>query len=542
MNQAAVIFLMAIICIWFFLKEFPYVEGLFIPAYAIKRKTLDLLFFIVATLAAIMAINSQTAQNIHQNYLTGGLNVWQTLILTSAALSTVIVLNYLHISASIILACIGALEGMHMATEGSFKLSGTPFIETTAAAVFCGVISAAVYFALRTYFRRSRTHLLKLAAYFRYGIIFTILLSAAVTGALLSGLLSGIASGTLEGKALGISIIGIITATMLIFRPAIKNKSDERAELCMEWSIRTVFAITLSVSLTLLLFALPCSPLSPVPLSPLPLIYAGILAVEIVRKRPLTESDNISRSLLGMILAPLIALICTFLLEKIADGDPAQGETLMYFTIMTILLLLVFCALAANYIASQRRQKAEMSRIMATQQQQLYENRKAIGDLEIRSMVSENQALHDALEMKRKETMNVALSLYEQKEYLEGLDSLVKELSKAESESRRSDIITELGNSIRHRLSFEQEVDSSYFYTQAEVLHKDFNLRLENAFPNLTSQEKRLATLLRLGFSSKYIATLMKINTKSVEIGRYRLRQKLGLEKGDNLVEFIKSI
>lgn len=146
------------------------------------------------------------------------------------------------------------------------------------------------------------------------------------------------------------------------------------------------------------------------------------------------------------------------------------------------------------------------------------------------------------LEMKRKETMNVALSLYEQKEYLESLDSLVKELSKTESENRKAEIIAELSNSIRHRLSFEQEVDSSYFYTQAEVLHKDFNLRLENAFPNLTSQEKRLATLLRLGFSSKYIATLMKINTKSVEIGRYRLRQKLGLGKGDNLVEFIKSI
>lgn len=51
-----------------------------------------------------------------------------------------------------------------------------------------------------------------------------------------------------------------------------------------------------------------------------------------------------------------------------------------------------------------------------------------------------------------------------------------------------------------------------------------------------------LATLLRLGFSSKYIATLMNITPKSVEISRYRLRQKLGLSKGDSLVNFIRSI
>lgn len=51
-----------------------------------------------------------------------------------------------------------------------------------------------------------------------------------------------------------------------------------------------------------------------------------------------------------------------------------------------------------------------------------------------------------------------------------------------------------------------------------------------------------LAALLRLGFSSKYIAALMNITPKSVEISRYRLRQKLGLSKGDNLVNFIRSI
>ena len=70
----------------------------------------------------------------------------------------------------------------------------------------------------------------------------------------------------------------------------------------------------------------------------------------------------------------------------------------------------------------------------------------------------------------------------------------------------------------------------------------NINMRLKEAFPNLTESERKLAILLRQGFSSKYIATLMNITPKSVEISRYRLRTKLGLRRSDNLVQFIKSI
>ena len=111
------------------------------------------------------------------------------------------------------------------------------------------------------------------------------------------------------------------------------------------------------------------------------------------------------------------------------------------------------------------------------------------------------------------------------------------------SDVREKDrLISELGASLKQRLSYDRDVDSQYFYAQAESLHEDFNAKLSENFPLLTTQERRLATLLRLGFSSKYIATLMNITPKSVEISRYRLRQKLGLSKGDNLVNYIKSI
>ena len=162
--------------------------------------------------------------------------------------------------------------------------------------------------------------------------------------------------------------------------------------------------------------------------------------------------------------------------------------------------------------------------------------------MELKVVLSENQALHNAVEMKKQEVMNVALSIVEQKEYLESLNTIVKKLAKTKDERERDKLISELSLSLRQRLSHDREVDSQYFYAQAESLHEDFNAKLAENFPDLTPQERRLSTLLRLGFSSKYIATLMNITPKSVEISRYRLRQKLGLSKGDNLVNYIKSI
>ena len=66
--------------------------------------------------------------------------------------------------------------------------------------------------------------------------------------------------------------------------------------------------------------------------------------------------------------------------------------------------------------------------------------------------------------MKKQEVMNVALSIVEQREYLESLDSLVTKLSKTDDEKERGELIAELGASLKQRLSYDRDVDSQYFY------------------------------------------------------------------------------
>jgi DNA-binding CsgD family transcriptional regulator len=93
---------------------------------------------------------------------------------------------------------------------------------------------------------------------------------------------------------------------------------------------------------------------------------------------------------------------------------------------------------------------------------------------------------------------------------------------------------------LHQKMSFSHEMDD--FYLKAEKVHNDFPAKINVRFPDLTEQEKRLTILLRVGFSSKEISSIMNISPKSVEISRYRLRKKLNIDNKVNLTNFIKSI
>lgn len=77
---------------------------------------------------------------------------------------------------------------------------------------------------------------------------------------------------------------------------------------------------------------------------------------------------------------------------------------------------------------------------------------------------------------------------------------------------------------------------------ESDTTNREFELRLTAKYPRLTAQERKLATLLRLEFNTRQIAGVLNISEKSVEVERHRLRSKMGLERHQNLTDFIKNI
>lgn len=65
--------------------------------------------------------------------------------------------------------------------------------------------------------------------------------------------------------------------------------------------------------------------------------------------------------------------------------------------------------------------------------------------------------------------------------------------------------------------------------------------KLSERFPGLKPSDKRLCAYLRMGLSTKEIASLMNTAPRSIETARYRLRKKLDLTNGENLVDFLQN-
>jgi hypothetical protein len=74
-----------------------------------------------------------------------------------------------------------------------------------------------------------------------------------------------------------------------------------------------------------------------------------------------------------------------------------------------------------------------------------------------------------------------------------------------------------------------------------KLSQQGFFKNLLDHFPELTTNDLRLCSYLRMNFSTKEIARLLNNSTRAVEISRYRLRKKMKLNHDVNLTEFLMS-
>jgi FixJ family two-component response regulator len=89
---------------------------------------------------------------------------------------------------------------------------------------------------------------------------------------------------------------------------------------------------------------------------------------------------------------------------------------------------------------------------------------------------------------------------------------------------------------------FDDKKQNKLFETYFDEVHEDFFKRLTEKFPTLTPREQKLCAYIKMNIATKEIATLQNISTRGVEISRYRLRKKLGIDRDANLGTYISGI
>ncbi len=143
------------------------------------------------------------------------------------------------------------------------------------------------------------------------------------------------------------------------------------------------------------------------------------------------------------------------------------------------------------------------------------------------------------LDLKHRELASSALFAYQKNEMLGQLKEQVDELLTEPDKPQKQKLKT-IQKFIQSNLHFEDEWDA--FKLHFEQVHPSFFEKLQHKFPDLTPNELKLCAYTRINLSNKEIARLLNINSSSVEMARYRMKKKVGLDGQTTITDFIQTV
>ena len=148
----------------------------------------------------------------------------------------------------------------------------------------------------------------------------------------------------------------------------------------------------------------------------------------------------------------------------------------------------------------------------------------------------EKEQLLNEINLKRKELANSTMMAAKKNEVLMQIQGeLNKEKSNFSNQYRRKHIMNKINNAVKN------DDEWKVFETNFNELHEDFFKDLLAAYPQLTNRDLKLCSYLKMNLPSKEIAPLMGISVRGVEVHRYRLRKKLGVDNSKNLTNWLIS-
>lgn len=438
-----------------------------------------------------------------------------------------------------VLALSGAVSAHLLLTDGpSLQILGLP-LAWIISAVLALLISAVISQVLRYLTSKSNRH---------YLLQMWILGSVSTFVAAIMFFAIGLNLGTLvkpEGMS-GFSWEALLIAVILVCllsRPFVSRALHHLTVSPFDISPESSLSVIISVALVSLIFTsnfvsgkFNCHA---TPLSPSVLAFSALAGCRLGRNNAVIQRSEQFRIAVAAIVVPVAGFIFSYFASVALHPDAfdlSSGLFLSLVVASSVLVVVIMGFVIVRFFISFRRS----SHALKEAEDCLNENRRAVNVMEIKTMRVENEYLRNHLELQHKEVMSIAMNISEQKEFMEKLYAMVRDAENENDIDKKNEALHKVSAELSLRMNFSNEIDG--FYTRVEQLHKDFAVRLQEKYPNLTKQERRLTTLLRLGFSSKYIAVLMNISPKSVEICRHRLRTKLGLGRQENLIGFVKNI
>lgn len=201
-----------------------------------------------------------------------------------------------------------------------------------------------------------------------------------------------------------------------------------------------------------------------------------------------------------------------------------------FIIILISLVILTLWLINKRIELINKREKLRQLREYRLKEQE-YIRKALISEKEIIS--TRNEKLKIEMIQRDKELANQALNLIRKNEFLLKIKEELRILKKETSENPFSEKVITIINRINKEVSHNKQRE--VFEKAFDEVHESFINRLKSRYPALTPSELRLCAFLKMNISTKEIAPLMNISVRGVEICRYRVRKKLGIERSTNL-------
>lgn len=149
-----------------------------------------------------------------------------------------------------------------------------------------------------------------------------------------------------------------------------------------------------------------------------------------------------------------------------------------------------------------------------------------------------NEKFQSELELKHKELTTNALLLIKTEEIAGDILENVKKL-KTFAPGPCKELVAEIESSAKELFAGKGWEEFKYCFEQ---VNSSFYENLDNQYPGLTPSDRRFAALLSLGLTTKEIAIVTNRSVRGVETSKFRLKKKMGLDTGSNLVEILEKL
>lgn len=218
-------------------------------------------------------------------------------------------------------------------------------------------------------------------------------------------------------------------------------------------------------------------------------------------------------------------------------SPPIHRSTFAY--ILYGLTVLVLCYMAYKWL--DKRHKLQTQELEVQQDQELKKRDSQIQSITEKSEAEiirlRNDKLRVEVNLKSQALTSSAMNLIQKNQLLNNIKNTLKAIPKEEADKALHVKLGKLVKSIDKDLAGGEEW--SQFADNFDQVHGNFITRLKESYPALTPQEIKFSAYIRMNLNTKEIANLLSISVRGVEIGRYRVRKKLTLERKDNLSDFL---